>query len=140
MVKQVKQEFTDKQITYLFLAKYYGLEKVSDGWKAIGKNVQTTGAVIGLLWGCGLLKGSKDATPVTEYHEANRISINESGVKLLDEVCDETGICFQDGATDWNYVKGLWRVDYNYRYKKYSFYKWEEVEEEKTLLERAFDR
>jgi hypothetical protein len=86
----------------------------------------------------GLFKGNNDPIPVTELHEATRLSINESGAKMLDEVCAETGIYFPDGATDWKYVEGLWRIEYNFRYKKYSFYKWvieEDVEEEKALAE-----
>jgi hypothetical protein len=134
------QDFTDRQINFLFFAKHYGLEKVSTGWKAIGKNEQTTGQVIDVLWNCDLVDVFKDGTPVTDSREANRIGISAAGIKLLDEICAEAGIYFPEGGTHWQYTTGMWRVDYNYRYKKYSFYKWEEVEEEKTLLERAFDR
>ena len=122
-MKQVRQEFTDKQITFLFLAKQYGLEKVSKGWKAIGKDdhdAQTTGQVIGVLWNCDLVEPSKDGT---------RMTITALGIKLLDDLCREVGIYFPDGATEWKYAEGLWRIDYNYRYKKYSFHKWVDEEE-----------
>jgi hypothetical protein len=134
-----RQDFTDKQITFLFLAKHYGLEKVSNGWKEIGKDEQTTGPVIDFLWNCDLVEAFKDGTPVTDSREANRMSISAAGIKLLDELCAETGIYFPDGATHWQFTIGVWRIDYNYRYKKYSFYKWEEVEEVKTDLEKIFD-
>ena len=85
-----------------------------------------------------MFKGLKGETPVADYRNADRITISAAGIKLLDEICAEAGIYFPEGATDWNFAKGLWRIDYNYRYKKYSFFKWEEVEEEIRRNKSAF--